>query len=275
LDPDNSDTHRRIGAVYANNNQLDQALIEYRRAIELDPTYHRNYQALGAYYVQRSDYRQAVKNYAKAVDLAPDQPTVHFALATAYLDLGQFRDAERELNSSLILGETPQALHTLGLTLLYQGRDQDAVTYMKRALDGWPQKYLWWLNLGIAYRRLGLLGESERANRQGLALAEAELIQNPRSSILRSSIAYLCARLGDRRRAESEVAQALHSAAEDSDTAWMAINTFEALGRRNETLDLLKKSSREVIEDAGRFPDLADLARDPRFLGISNLKRDR
>jgi len=275
LEPDDSDAHRRLGSVYENSNQIDQALVEYRRAIELDPAYHRNYQAMGNYYNQRADYRQAVKYFQKAIEFAPEQPTVHFALATAYLDLGQFSDAERELNNSLVLGETPQALHTLGVVLMYQGRDQEAASYIKLALDGWPQRYLWWLNLGIVYRRLGLVGESERANRQGLALADAELIQNPRSSVLRSSIAYFCAHLGDKRRAESEVAQALHSAPDDSDTVWMAINTFEALGRRSETLDLLKSSSREVISDAGRFPDLADLARDPRFLQIWNLKRDQ
>ena len=175
----------------------------------------------------------------------------------------------------LLLGETPEALHTLGLVLIYEGKDQEAVTYIKRALDRWPGKYVWWKNLGVAYRRLGLIGESEQASRRGLALAEAELRQNPRSSILRASIAYLAARLGDRARAESEIAQALHSAANDSDTGWMAINTFEALGRRDDTLNLLKSLSYAVIADASRFPDLADLARDPRFLEILNLKRDR
>jgi tetratricopeptide (TPR) repeat protein len=159
--------------------------------------------------------------------------------------------------------------------LMYQGKDQDAVTHIKRALDRWPQNHLWWLNLGIAYRRLGMTRESELANRGGLELAEAELIQNPRSSILRASIAYFCARLGDKRRADSEVAQALHSAPDDSDTGWMAINTFEALGRRNDALGLLKASSSSVIADVSRFPDLADLARDARFLQIWDLKRDR
>jgi tetratricopeptide (TPR) repeat protein len=275
LDPDNSDGHRRLGSAYENNNQLDQALVEYRRAIELDPRYYRNYTAIGNYYNQRSDYSEAVKHFEKAVELAPDQPAAHFALATAYLDSGQFTDAERELQRSLLLGETPQALHTLGVVLMYRGKDQDAVTYIKQALDRWPQKYLWWLNLGVAYRRLGLPGESERANRRGLALAESELIQNPRSSVLRASIAYLCARLGDKRRAELEVAQALHSAADDSDTSWMAINTFEALGRRDDALGLLKTAPYAVTADTSRFPDLADLARDPRFLEIWNLKRDR
>jgi tetratricopeptide (TPR) repeat protein len=275
LDPSNSDGHRRLAFAHLNNHQLDLALAEYRRAIELDPAYYRNYQELGHYYNQRSDYRQAITHFQRAVALAPDQPAVHFALATAYSDSGQFKDAEAELHSSLLLGETPEALHTLGLVLIYEGRDQEAATYIKRALDRWPGKYVWWKNLGVAYRRLGLIGQSEQASRRALDLAEAELRQNPRSSILRASIAYLAARLGDRARAESELAQALHSAAEDSDTGWMAINTFEALGMRDETLNLLRSLSYAVISDASRFPDLADLARDPRFQEILNLKRDR
>jgi hypothetical protein len=45
----------------------------------------------------------------------------------------------------------------------------------------------------------------------------------------------------------------------------MAAKTYEALGLREETLAILAASPALVVQDIGRFPDLADLHRDSRF----------
>jgi eukaryotic-like serine/threonine-protein kinase len=275
IEPANSDAHRRLGQAYDATGQHEQALAELRRAVELEAGNHRNHQALGHFYNQRADYSEAIKYYARAVELAPNEPETHFALAAGYMDDGRFADAERELRTALLLGETTTALNTLGMVLIYEGKDQEAIPYITRALQRPPEKFLTWLILGMAYRRLNLAGESERANQRGLALAEDEMAINPRDNYARASVAYLCARLGDRRRADAEIAQVLHAAPNDLHTRWMAIITLEALGRRDDSLALLESSPKGLLADASRFPDLADLARDPRFLHIWSLKRDK
>jgi hypothetical protein len=45
----------------------------------------------------------------------------------------------------------------------------------------------------------------------------------------------------------------------------MAAKTYEALGRRDDTLAVLAASPPEVRADLGRWPDLADLHSDSRF----------
>ena len=131
------------------------------------------------------------------------------------------------------------------------------------------------LSLGIAYRRLNLVVDSKRANQRGIAIAESEMATNPRDSYARACVAYMSARLGDRRRAEAEISQVLHAALNDLHARWIAVMTLEALGRRDDALALLESSPEGMIADAGRFPDLADLARDPRFLHISGLRRGK
>jgi Tfp pilus assembly protein PilF len=273
LDPASSDGHRSLAMAFEAQDKVDQAVSEYRRAIELDPEHHRNHQALGAFYYNRAEYAESLKHFRKAVELAPQEAATHFAIAAVNTELGEYTAAEGELRTALALGETPVVLNNLGVTLMYQNRDQEATLYLKRALDLWPQRYLWWLNLGIAYRRLQLVTDSERANLRGLAVAEAELMKNPRNGAARGGIAYLCARLGDKRRAEFEVAQALSIAPNDSTTRWMALLTFEALGRRDDSLSLLKAESYAVLADVSRFPDLAGLAKDPAFQNLLAVKR--
>ena len=232
LEPDNSDNHRRLGITYDSAGYSDRAIAALLRAIELDPKNHRNYQALGTHYYENAEYAEAIQYFKKTVEVAPNESSTHYALATAYIDSGDFTEAERELRISLVLGETPAVLNNLAVTLMYQGKDQEAIPYLTRALDMSPERPLWWLNLGIAYRRVGIAGESETANRRGLVFAESELIKNPRSGFLRSCIAYLSARLGDRQRAQFEIAQAISIGPQDKQIEWMAMLTYEALGQR-------------------------------------------
>ena len=250
------------------NNQLDDALAAYQQALQVEPNYYRSYQALGAFHFSRANYPEAAKYLARAVELAPNEPNLHFALGSVYLDLGQFAGAENELRTSIRLGETPTALHTLGDVLMYEGKDQQAITYISQALNRWPERYLWWMNLGIAYRRLNRKADSERANRRGLELAEKEMAHDPRNGTIRSHMAYLCARLGERQRAESEIAQALQLSPSDADTRWAAAITYEALGQRENTLAVLSSSPPGVLADLSRWPDVADLHGDPRFLQL-------
>lgn len=270
LDPGNGDGYRRLGMALQANNQLDQALSAYLRAIELDPRHYRNHQALGAFYSERGDYEESVKQFRRAVELEAYEPAPHFALGSAYVSLGRFVEAEDQLRRAIELGETPTALNSLGVVLSYQGRNQEAIPYFERALSRWPEKYLWWMNLASSYRRLNFLTDAERAYRRGLLTVEAEMRKNPRSGYVRACLAYFYARLGDRARAESEVSQAVQLSPADSDARWMAVKTYEALGRREDTLAVLSASAPGVLADANRYPDLADLRKDVRFQKMLN-----
>jgi tetratricopeptide (TPR) repeat protein len=131
------------------------------------------------------------------------------------------------------------------------------------------------MELGNCYRRLNQAADATRANRRGVELAEAEMARNPRDGYARSHLAYLCARLGDRRRAESEIAQALQLSPNGADTRGLAAFTYEALGMRDATLAVLSAAPVEVVKDLSRWPDVADLHKDPRFLQLlaSNQRR--
>jgi eukaryotic-like serine/threonine-protein kinase len=268
LDPDNGDAHRRLGEVYESNNQLDEAVAEFHKAIETDPQQYRNHNHLGKFHYQRANYQEAVKHFQKAVELAPDEPLTHRDLGVTYLDMGQLASAENELRLSIRLQETPIALHTLGLVLMYEGKDREAIPNFVRALSLGPVTYIPWMILGTAYRLVGLASESQRAYRRGLDLAEAEMIQNPRDGRIRAHLAYLCAQLRDWRRAESEIAQALKQSPRDAQTRFAAAITYEALGRRNDTLSVLAASPDGVLADVSRWPDVADLHKDSRFLQL-------
>ena len=268
LQSNNSTAFIWLGKAYEDSSDLDAALASFRKAVEVEPNYYRTYQNLGAFYVDRSNYQEAVKNYRKAVQFDPNEPDAHFALGVGLLDSGDLAAAENELRVAIRSHRTTTALHTLGVVLMDQGRDLEAAQYISQALTVGPERYLWWMNLGTAYRRANLSPESKRAYQRGMELAETELRKNPRSAYVKSHLAFLCARLGDSSRADSEIAQALELSPNDADTLWMAAATYDALGRREAALAVLSSAPTEVIADVNRWPDMADLHQDSRFLQL-------
>ncbi len=91
------------------------------------------------------------------------------------------------------------------------------------------------------------------------------MANNPRSGYVRAFLAYLCAATGNRRRAESEVAQALQLSPTNADARWIAALTYESLGRRDASLAVLAASTPESVASINRWPEAADLRKDPRF----------
>jgi serine/threonine protein kinase/tetratricopeptide (TPR) repeat protein len=271
LDPKDGSAHMWLGLTDDVIDHPDDAVEELQKAVTLEPDYVRVYQGLGGVYLHQSKFEEGLRYHEKAVELAPDEANLRFNLAGALLDMGQFSEAERELRHSIALQETLSAVLSLGVTLMYERKDQEALTFLERAstLDfppGGTRRYTALMYLGIALRRLGMAGAALQANRRGLMMAETDLL-NPRDGYARSFVAYFDAALGDRDRAEAEITQALGLSG-ISEVRWNAVLAYEALKLRDKTLMLLATSTVEQLTDVNHWPDLVDLQRDPRFLQL-------
>jgi tetratricopeptide (TPR) repeat protein len=275
LDPTSSDAYRRLGYAYERTNQVGLALAALQKAVELEPAYFKVYQELGSYYLRRGDSAQAIHQFQKCVQLASDEPDAHYVLGTAYIGADRYAEAESELKMAIALGETPRALNNLAAALMHQEKNHEAISVLVRALERFPGRYLWWMNLGDAYRRTSLLPDATQAYRRSLELAEKEIALNPRDGPLRSRMAYVCARLGDRQRADSELGQAIRLSRESVDTLQTAVRVYEVLGRRDDALEILNSSSGDVLAHTFRHSDLADLRQDDRFQQLVESRRNK
>jgi len=162
---------------------------------------------------------------------------------------------------------SPRALSAHAIALFDQRQYRKAIPFFERRAEIDPEKDLSYVNLGTGYRLANQPENARRAYQKGADLARAQLSSNLNDGLVRSHLAYLYARLNDRRQAEYEARQALQLAGGSVDAAFFVVMTYEALNERQRALDLVSKAPPELLRrlkyDAQ--PDLAGLHRDTRF----------
>jgi serine/threonine-protein kinase len=264
-EPRNVDALRRIAGVYDKLHMTTEAVEAYQKAIELDPDYYGGYHGLGVLYYYHGNYPEAARQFQKSIERAPGLFDDYTNLGAALDELGQDTEAEKALLTSLKLRETPRALNSMGAVRAYQKKDVEAIAYYKRALALDPSYYICLENLADSNRRLGRVRDANAAYRQAMDLAMATLKENPRLGYPRGYVAYIAARLGDRKRAEDEIEQALQLSPGETKVIRSAVLTYEALGQRDRAIQVLDSATPNLLRELDRHPDLADFSRDSRF----------
>ncbi|MFQ6031455.1 MAG: tetratricopeptide repeat protein [Candidatus Zixiibacteriota bacterium] len=92
-----AEKHFKKGFEYQNQGNLDKALAEYQKALQLNPNYTRVYTNLGAVYLRKQNYDQAILQFKKAIELNYFDKKAHYNLGLAYLYKGEVEKAQEEV----------------------------------------------------------------------------------------------------------------------------------------------------------------------------------
>jgi eukaryotic-like serine/threonine-protein kinase len=152
---------RGLLARYDVAGNLDQAIDQLQRAVDLDPQYTLAHAALGEACWRKSratgDAQLAARAIAhgeRAVALDPALPTVHTSLAAIYTTTGREQDAIRELKEALRIAPTSaEAKRELARVYVALGRYAEAETAYKEAIAARPTDWYGYLLLGLLYHQ--------------------------------------------------------------------------------------------------------------------------
>jgi tetratricopeptide (TPR) repeat protein len=265
IDSGNVEAMLGVGFAYESQGVLDKAVKNYDLAISKDPNNYRPYEYLGAFYYFRGRYAEAEEPYRKAVERAPDRVDTYGTLAAIYTAEFKYAEAETMYKALLQQKESALTLNNLGGTLAFQGRQQEAMDYYRRAVTLNPSRAIYLINLGDAQRRVKDHADAQYSYQRGLRLVREELTANTANASARAYLAYLLARLGFKGEARRQIAEAMNSPAKDDQIMLCAVETYEALGDRERSLAAAAMATPQTRAVMNHHPDLADLQQNPRF----------
>lgn len=265
LEPSNSEAWRRLAVAYEKSNRTAEAVSAFRKAIEIQPDDSRPYESFGSFYLDRNQFAEAEKIYRRVTEVAPVSGSGHMNLGLALMQQAKFAEAEKAMLTALQIRPTALVLMNLGALYYAQERYRDALRFYEKGIAAGPPSARRYRNLGSAYRHLGLRKQARDAYTTARNLAEDEVARNPRQAYSRVLLALLSAYLGDARRAEVEIAQALSLEPENATVMREAAIAFEFLGRRGKALQVIRQAPPFLLEELTRHPDMKRFQQDSEF----------
>ncbi len=76
LNPDDPDVHFNLGLAYLKKKQNKEAIAAYKKVVELSPRDSEAYKLLGIAYIQEGDKKEAVRQWKNSLRIEPNQPDV-------------------------------------------------------------------------------------------------------------------------------------------------------------------------------------------------------
>jgi len=269
LDPADISAYRKLADAYIAQGRFLLAELTYQKAIELNPHNCVSYGYLGAFYRDQGRYEDAAAQFHRAVQVNPMYAKGFGSLGGVYFLLGRRQDAEQMYLRSLEIRPSWQAYSNLASCYFYQERYEDAASVYEKALEKDSTDYRIWANLAAAYYWIADEQESSRYSyRHAIILAEEELRHRPGDQKLLNDLALYCATIGEREKTQAVLQQLVDSEPDILDVVIGVGYIYEVLGERELALKWIEKALEKedyALMEIESFPGLEELREDERF----------
>jgi tetratricopeptide (TPR) repeat protein len=149
---------------YFYDEQYEEALEAYEKAIKLRPDYSLAWNNKGYSLHDLKRYKEALAAYEKALELDPDDPIAWNNKGAALNDLERYEEALEALEKSIELNpEYAKSWKHKGLALNCLERHDEALEALNKALELDPDYASAWNNKGVALEKLGRDAEAKKA----------------------------------------------------------------------------------------------------------------
>lgn len=161
LDPSFTYAYTLIAHEYVAGEKFDKATEMYQRALAVDNRHYNAWWGLGNVYYRQEEYTNAKYHFEKAVEINGSNSVLRTSLGQACLSLG---DSLRALELFTTAAQSPQCIALAsfqkGCVLTTMGRSAEAVTELQKAQTVAPREPCVHFQLGRAYANSG---DSQRA----------------------------------------------------------------------------------------------------------------
>jgi tetratricopeptide (TPR) repeat protein len=179
--PGKARPHVNLGVILYEEGRLDEAVLHFRRALEINANYAPAHNAYGAVLLKRGKLKEAVNHFSRAVGIDPDYRDARENLRGALERLGRPGDRAQRLNQEAIglaaegklpaaAGKLAEALrlrpefaeahYNLGNIVASQGKQGEAIAHFSEAVRIRPDYAEAHNNLGISLAKQGKINQA-------------------------------------------------------------------------------------------------------------------
>jgi len=149
LDPQDGRARYHLAFALDQQGQLEEAIDQYQQSVELDPNNAAAYSSLAVALTRVGKLTQGIDSYQKSLDINPKNSIAEGNLAAALIQAGRTEEALEHIHKALELDpEFADAHNLLGLVLARSGRLDDAVAELQKAVGINPDSLEFRFNLG-------------------------------------------------------------------------------------------------------------------------------
>ena len=135
-DPESALAFQGRANTYSTRGDFDKAITDYDRAIELDPRLSMSYINRGLAYVKQRQIDKAIADYTKALEIDPKQHLAYLNRGSAYARRGEFDKAIGDFTEALkIDAKLPLAFVNRGLAYSKKGEPERTIVDYNKALE--------------------------------------------------------------------------------------------------------------------------------------------
>jgi Flp pilus assembly protein TadD/parvulin-like peptidyl-prolyl isomerase len=161
INPNDAKARNNLGLAYYDKGMLDEAILECKKAIDINPNDAKAHCGLGLAYYDKGMLDEAILEYKKAIDINPNDAMAHCGLGIAYGEKGMFDEAVLECKKAIDINPNDaKARNNLGLAYYDKGMLDEAILEYKKAIDINPNYAKAHCGLGLAYYDKGMLDEA-------------------------------------------------------------------------------------------------------------------
>jgi serine/threonine protein kinase/tetratricopeptide (TPR) repeat protein len=156
LNPSYATSRQWYAEFVAEMGRVDEAIEEIKRAHEVDPLSLIVNTVVGEIFYEARKNNEAVRQFQKVVELDPNFAEAHLFLGETYVQLSRYQDAVAELQEALTLsGGSAQKEAFLGQAYGLWGRKNQARTILEHLKTRSKQSYVSPSDLSLVYAGLG------------------------------------------------------------------------------------------------------------------------
>lgn len=154
-----AETHLERGRALITQGQLEQAIAEFDRAIELDPDDVEVYATRGFAYIALGQFERGIADYDTAIELESENPILYNDRGFAYAELGKYERAVADYDKAIELDpdydNVDYAYNNRGFAYGSLGKYEQAFSDFERAIALNPDNAWVYYNRALIHIDMG------------------------------------------------------------------------------------------------------------------------